>query len=79
LSKPMLRQSWLPPWQRIAGEPWAKDVILGLAGRFDERLPGPRWPVWLRFMALARLPTPLNVVGWHSVEIDPTWARRRLI
>ena len=27
----------LPDWKRIAGEPWARDVILGLAGRFDER------------------------------------------
>ena len=27
----------LPAWQRIAEEPWAKSVILGLAGRFDEK------------------------------------------
>jgi hypothetical protein len=65
----------LPAWQRIAGEPWAKDVILGLAGRFDEKsaradLAG----LANASAALARLPTPLNVVGWYfPVEIDPTW------
>ncbi len=66
----------LPVWQRIAAEPWAGQVILGLAGRFDEKaaradmasLVGPS-------AALARLPTPLNVAGWYfPVEIDPTWA-----
>ena len=66
----------LPAWQRIAGEPWAKDVILGLAGRFDEK--AARADVAglaSASAALARLPTPLNVVGWYfPVEIDPTWA-----
>ena len=66
----------LPAWQRIAAEPWAQQVILGLAGRFDEKaaradLAG----LVARSAALARLPTPLNVVGWYfPVEIDPTWA-----
>ncbi|HVE53404.1 MAG TPA: hypothetical protein VNB23_08470, partial [Ramlibacter sp.] len=27
----------MPDWQRIGREPWAREVILGLAGRFDER------------------------------------------
>lgn len=26
----------LPDWTRIAKEPWVKEVILGLAGRFSE-------------------------------------------
>ena len=26
----------LPDWSRIGKEPWAQEVILGLAGRFDE-------------------------------------------
>lgn len=66
----------VPAWQRIAGEPWAREVILGLAGRFDEKsarsdLAG----LASASAALARLPTPLNVVGWYfPVEIDPTWA-----
>jgi hypothetical protein len=65
-----------PPWERIAAEPWARDVILGLAGRFDE---GAARADMARLAeasaALARLDTPLNVVGWYfPVEIDPTWA-----
>jgi hypothetical protein len=66
----------LPPWQRIAGEPWARDVILGLAGRFDERAARADMARLAEASAaLARLDTPLNVVGWYfPVEIDPTWA-----
>jgi len=47
-----------------------------LAGRFDEN--GARagmTELGLLSERLARLPTPLNVVGWYfPVEIDPTWA-----
>jgi hypothetical protein len=66
----------LPAWGRIAGEPWAADVIVGLAGRFDEKaaradIAG----LAAASAALARLPTPLHVTGWYfPVEIDPTWA-----
>ena len=66
----------LPDWNRIAAEPWAREVILGLAGRFDEK--GARADIaGLAEIsaALARLPTPLNVVGYYfPVEIDPTWS-----
>jgi hypothetical protein len=66
----------LPPWKRIADEPWARSVILGLAGRFDE---GAARADVARLAeasaALARLKTPMNVVAWYfPVEIDPTWA-----
>ena len=66
----------LPDWKRIAGEPWARDVILGLAGRFDERAArGDIVNLAAASVQLAKLPTPLNVVGWYfPVEIDPTWA-----
>lgn len=66
----------LPPWQRIAGEPWAREVILGLAGHFDERRARSDLAGLVAASAqLARLPTPLNVVGWYfPVEIDPTWS-----
>jgi hypothetical protein len=66
----------LPPWPRIAAEPWARDVILGLAGRFDERAARADIARLAEASAaLARLETPLNVVGWYfPVEIDPTWA-----
>lgn len=65
-----------PAWDRIAAEPWAREVILGLAGRFDEQsaradIAG----LTEASAALARSPTPLNVVGWYfPVEVDPTWA-----
>ena len=65
----------IPDWQRIASEPWAREVILGLAGRFDEA--GARADIaQLAEVSarLAKLPTPLNVVGYYfPVEIDPTW------
>jgi hypothetical protein len=65
----------IPDWTRISREPWAQEVILGLATRYDER--GARKEIaelaeiskWL-----AALPTPLNVTGWYfPVEVDPTW------
>ena len=66
----------LPAWQRIASEPWAKQVILGLAGRYDEKSARSDIAALARTsVELAKLPTPLNVVGWYfPVEIDPTWA-----
>jgi hypothetical protein len=65
----------LPDWSRIAREPWARQVILGLAGRFGERearadIEG----LAALSLRLAYLPTPLNVTGWYfPVEVDPTW------
>ncbi len=65
----------LPAWQRIAGEPWAKQVILGLAGRYDEKSARKSISELAKISAqLAKLPTAMNVVGWYfPVEIDPTW------
>jgi hypothetical protein len=67
--------SVVPSWQRIAAEPWAREVILGLAGRFDEKAARIDIAKLAADSAvLAKLPTPLNVVGWYfPVEIDPTW------
>jgi hypothetical protein len=71
----------LPDWPRIAGEPWAHEVILGLAGRFDEK--SARADIArlaADAAALAQLPTPLKVVGWYfPVEIDPTWGDAALL
>lgn len=66
----------LHDWQRIAAEPWARQVILGLAGRFDEKAARADMAgLVARSAALTRLPTPLHVVGWYfPLEIDPTWA-----
>ena len=65
----------IPDWKRIAGEPWAREVILGLAGRFDEKSARADIAQLAETSAaMARLPTPLNVVGYYfPVEIDPTW------
>lgn len=66
----------IPDWDRIAAEPWANEVILGLAGRFDET--AARADIVNLAMTserLAKLPTPLHIVGWYfPVEIDPTWS-----
>jgi len=69
----------LPDWSRIAAEPWARDVIVGLAGSFSEnaaRANVERLASLSR--QLAALPTPLHVVGWYfPVEVDPGWAQAR--
>jgi hypothetical protein len=65
----------LPDWERIAAEPWAHDVILGLAGSFSEsagRAGVER--LALQSQRLALLPTPLHVTGWYfPVEVDASW------
>lgn len=65
----------LPDWQGIARQPWAQDVILGLAGRYDEAAARANVADLVAVSAqLARLPTPLHVVGWYfPVEIDSSW------
>ncbi|WP_370518250.1 hypothetical protein [Polaromonas sp. Pch-P] len=65
----------LPAWPRIAGEAWAQDVIVGLAGRFDEKAARADIVQLAQASAvLAAQPTPLKVTGWYfPVEIDPTW------
>ena len=65
----------LPDWQHIARQPWAQEVILGLAGRYDERGARREFAELARISGrLARLPTPLTVIGWYfPVEVDPTW------
>lgn len=64
-----------PDWSRIAAEPWAGRVIVGLAGRSGER--AARADVAglaARSAALARLPMPVSVSGWYfPVEVDPSW------
>jgi hypothetical protein len=56
-----------PDWQRIGAEPWAKEVILGLAGRFDESSARADVAGLITESArLAKLPTPLHVL-WISV------------
>jgi hypothetical protein len=68
-----------PDWQRIAAQPWAREVIVGLAGRFDERSARADIEALARLSEqLAKKPPPVNVAGWYfPVEIDPTWAEAR--
>ena len=65
----------MPDWQWIAKQPWAQDVIVGLAGKFDER--GARGDIegLVRLSAeVAKTPPPVHVAGWYfPIEIDPTW------
>ena len=64
-----------PDWPRIAAEPWAQDIILGLSGRFLETEARNRMPELLaQSLCIAALPLPFHVSGWYfPVEIDPTW------
>lgn len=65
----------LPDWQRIATEPWGDEVILGLAGYFDEASARANVGELTRqSLLLSQARTPLNVVGYYfPVEVDPTW------
>jgi hypothetical protein len=66
----------LPDWERIAREPWAHEVILGLSGRFDEAQARAQIAELARqSQRLAQAKPPVNVIGWYfPVEIDPTWS-----
>lgn len=72
----------MPDWQRIAGQPWAREVILGMAGRFDERAARSDIEGLVKTSAqLAKTPPAgVNVTGWYfPVEIDPTWMEAPLL
>ncbi len=64
-----------PDWTRIASEPWAAGVIVGLVGRSSERearadVAG----LAMRSAELARVTMPVVVSGWYfPVEVDPSW------
>lgn len=64
-----------PDWPRIAAEPWAQDIILGLGGRFFENEARARMPALLeQSRCITALALPFKVSGWYfPVEIDPTW------
>jgi len=69
----------LPDWARIGKEPWAQDVILGLAGYFSENRSRDNIEQLATLSAqLARVKTPLNVTGWYfPAEVDPSWSRAK--
>jgi hypothetical protein len=70
----------LPDWRAIAAQPWARRVILGLAGRFDAH--EARASVKSLAQASQQLarsladggPVGFRPAGWYfPVEVDPTW------
>lgn len=64
-----------PDWERIASEPWAEHVIVGLVGRAGEReARADVADLAARSAELARHPMPVTVSGWYfPVEVDPSW------
>lgn len=69
----------LPDWKRIAKEPWAQDVIVGLAGYFSENRSRDNIEQLAKVSErIAKLPTPLHVTGWYfPAEVDPSWTRAK--
>lgn len=69
----------LPDWSRIAKEPWAQDVIVGLAGSFSETRSRDNIEELATLSErLAKVKTPLNVSGWYfPAEVDPSWSRAK--
>ncbi|OEC66684.1 hypothetical protein A7D21_26735 [Pseudomonas sp. AP19] len=69
----------LPDWARIAKEPWAQDVIVGLAGYFSENRSRDNIEQLAAVSKrIAKLPTPLHVTGWYfPAEVDPSWTRAK--
>lgn len=69
----------LPDWARIGKEPWATDVILGLAGSFSENTSRDNIEeLAATSERLAKVKTPLNVTGWYfPAEVDPSWSRAK--
>lgn len=66
-----------PDWARIAKEPWAQDVIVGLAGFFSENRSRDNIEELATLSErMAKVKTPLNVTGWYfPAEVDPSWSR----
>lgn len=66
----------LPDFERIGREPWARNVILGLAGYADEKRARANVGRLAELSeSLAHVSLPLNVTGYYfPVEIDPTWS-----
>ncbi len=65
----------MPDWERIGREPWARDVIIGLSGRFSEAVARANAAqLSIESMRLADVVLPVHVTGYYfPVEIDPTW------
>jgi hypothetical protein len=66
----------MPDWASIGQQPWARDVVLGLAGYADERRARANVDKLVHdSRQLAQVSLPLHVTGYYfPVEIDPTWS-----
>ena len=64
-----------PDWARIAAQPWAGKLIVGLAGEFDEAKARGNLPLLTERSRCVVAQRPQgNVAGWYfPVEIDPAW------
>jgi hypothetical protein len=71
----LLASKRMPDWKRIAREPWAERVIVGLSGRTDEKRTRRALDAMLaESLALTRLSFPFKVSGWYfPAEVDPSW------
>lgn len=69
----------MPDWARIGREPWARNVVLGLAGYADEKRARANVDKLVRQSEqVARVSLPLRVAGYYfPVEVDPTWSDAR--
>ncbi len=65
----------IPDWTRIGQEPWAREVIMGLVGHFQESEARKNAVDLAEDSAISAIAPPgINVVGWYfPVEFDPTW------
>jgi hypothetical protein len=65
----------IPDWGRIGREPWAREVIMGLVGHFQESDARKNAVELAEDGAISAIAPPgVNVVGWYfPVEFDPTW------
>ncbi|MCQ3030375.1 hypothetical protein NLO88_06860 [Pseudomonas syringae] len=69
----------MPDWARIGKEPWAKDVIIGLAGYFSENRSRDNVEQLAKLSeSIARLSLPLHVTGYYfPAEVDPSWTKAK--
>ena len=69
-----------PDWRRIAREPWAQSIVLGLAGRFDTHLARTQGAELSRqslgiATSLSGQSGAIKVSAWYfPIEVDPSWA-----
>lgn len=64
----------IPDWKRIGGEPWARRVVMGMAGSFSEDVSRAHVLDLGRMSSLLAQRTPLPASAYYfPVEADPSW------